>query len=397
MFKRVAVIRYIAATLLVGLLMAGGVGAEDSWRVGVLGQRVGSNPALGRAYEEAIALGLQTINEEQGGVLGKKLEVVLEDAGASPERAAAALQKLITVEGVVLSVGETQSQNALMEAEIAERFHHPLIIAEALADDLTARNGRYVFRAGPCNSGIIHDTLMGFVSENGFQRIVMIVEDTNFGRNAASLIEAGLKELGLGVLAVPTSRGTADLAGIVRAFKEFAPDFIVVLQQGLDLTALENQIRAGGLAEPLPLCVYGPSLAGLWADGGTSGPGGHLMLRGARLHPAVDVTEESRKLRRIYRDQFKKELIDYRVRSIYDALLIAAGALRRAGSSDCEQLVAALEQTHLVVAGGVVEFGGDLGSYRYHHWQPPVLIVQKQDQQTAVVYPRSLATSALQR
>jgi branched-chain amino acid transport system substrate-binding protein len=397
MFKRVAVIRCIAATLLVGLLLAGGVGAEDSWRVGVLGQRVGSNPALGRAYEEAIALGLQTINEEQGGVLGRKLEVVLEDAGASPERAAAALQKLITVEGVVLSVGETQSQNALMEAEIAERFHHPLIIAEALADDVTARNGRYVFRAGPCNSGIIHDTLMGFVSENGFQRIVMIVEDTNFGRNAASLIEAGLKELGLGVLAVPTSRGTADLGGIVRAFKEFAPDFIVVLQQGLDLTALENQIRAGGLAEPLPLCVYGPSLAWLWADGGARGPGGHLMLRGARLHQAVDVTEESRKLRRIYRDQFKKELSDYRVRSIYDALLIAADALRRAGSSDCEHLVAALEQTHLAVAGGVVEFGGDLGSYRYHHWQPPVLIVQKQDQQTAVVYPRSLATSALQR
>ncbi len=397
MFKRVVVIRCIAATLLAGLLLAGGVGAEESWRVGVLGQRVGSNPALGRAYEEAIALGLQTINEEQGGVLGKKLEVVLEDAGASPERAAAALQKLITVEGVVLSVGETQSQNALMEAEIAERFHHPLIIAEALADDVTARNGRYVFRAGPCNSGIIHDTLMGFVSENGFQRIVMIVEDTNFGQNAASLIEAGLKELGLGVLAVPTSRGTADLAGIVRAFKEFAPDFIVVLHQGLDLTALENQIRAAGLAEPLPLCVYGPSLAGLWADGGASGPGGHLMLRGARLHPAVDVTEESRKLRRIYRDQFKKELSDYRVRSIYDALLIAADALRRAGSSDCEQLVAALEQTHLAVAGGVVGFGGDLGSYRYHHWQPPVLIVQKQDQQTAVVYPRSLATSALQR
>jgi branched-chain amino acid transport system substrate-binding protein len=397
MFKKVVVIRGIAAILLAGPMLAGGVSAEQSWRVGVLGQRVGSNSALGRAYEEAIALGLQTINEEQGGVLGKRLEVVLEDSGGSPESAAAALKKLITVEGVVMTVGETQSQNALMEAEIAERFHHPLIIAEALADDVTARNGRYVFRASPCNSGIINDTLMGFVSENGFQRIVMIVEDTNFGQNAASLIEKGLKELGLGVLAVPTSRGTADLAGIVRALKEFAPDFIVVLHQGLDLTALDNQIRAAGLATPLPLCVYGPSLAGLWTEGAANGPGGHLMLRGARLHPAVDVTEESRKLRRIYRDQYQKELSDYRVRSIYDALMIAADALRRAGSSDCEKLVVALEQTHLAAAGGVVRFSGDLGSYRYHHWQPPVLILQKQDQQTAVVYPRSLATSALQR
>jgi branched-chain amino acid transport system substrate-binding protein len=78
-------------------------------------------------------------------------------------------------------------------------------------------------------------------------------------------------------------------------------------------------------------------------------------------------------------------------------LLIAADALRRAGGGDSEQLVTALEQTRLTVAGGLVQFGTEPGSYRYHHWEPPLLVVQWQQQRSTVVYPRSIATGVLQR
>jgi branched-chain amino acid transport system substrate-binding protein len=390
--------RWLVAALVASLLPLVGVGAEETVRVGVLGQRVGSNPTLGRAYEEAIALALQTINEDQGGVLGKRMEVVFEDSGASPERARSALQKLIAVEGVVLSVGETQSQGALAEIEIAEQYRHPLIVAEALADDVTAKNSRYVFRAGPSNSGVIQETLMGFILENGFQRIAMIVEDTNFGQNAAALIQAELKSRGLPALGVPASPGTLDLAWIMGTIKEYLPDLIVVLHHGLSMEAVVEQMPPAGFPNPLPFCVSGPSLAGRWGqDGENRKDNSHLILRAERIHSEVDETVESHKLRRIYRDKFGKELADYRVRSIYDVLLIAADSLRRAGSGDCEQLVAALEQTHLSVASGVVRFGTEPGSYRYHHWQSPLLMVQWQAQRSTAVYPRSVATGVLQR
>ncbi len=398
MFKRNVGVGWVLAVLVASLLPVVAIGADETVRVGLLGQRIGSNPALGRAYEEAIALALQTINEDQGGILDKKLEVVLEDSGASPERASGALQKLIAVEGVVLSVGETQSQSALAEAQMAEQYRHPLIVAEALADDVTANNSRYVFRAGPSNSGVMQDTLMGFILENGLRRIAMIVEDTNFGQNGAALIEGELRSHGLSALAVLAPRGTMALAGIMGTLKDYLPDLIVVLHHGLDPAAVITQMRAVGFSSPLPLLVSGPSLAGLWEQGGESGQdNSHLILRAARLHPDLDGTSESQKLRQSYRVKFNKELTDYRVRSIYDVLLIAADALRRAGSGDCEQLVAALEQTHLSVAGGVVRFGTEPGSYRYHHWQPPVLMVQWQEQRSTVVYPQTVATGVLQR
>ena len=82
---------------------------------------------------------------------------------------------------------------------------------------------------------------------------------------------------------------------------------------------------------------------------------------------------------------------------MFIVLLIAADAIRRAGSTDAELLVAALEQTNLEVAGGTVTFNLQPGSYRYHHWQPPLLIVQRQKGEEEVVYPKQLATGALMR
>jgi branched-chain amino acid transport system substrate-binding protein len=399
MSERMAVIGRVIAVLLVGLLLAvPGVRAEGFLRVGVLGPRTGAGMAIGRAYEEGISLALETINEKQGGVLGKRLEVLFEDSGGTPERATAALTKLITVDGVVMSVGETQSQCALVEAELAEHYRHPLLVTDALADEITARGSRFVFRAGPANSEIVHDTLMGFIAESGFQRIAMIAEDTEFGRNAAALIQEALKAQGRGALAVPVARGAGDPAAVLASVKEFAPDMILVLCYGWDMPALGTLIQTAGFAKPPPLLFFGPSLAGLWSNPGAGNQAaGHLTLQATRWHLEVDFTEVSAAFRDAYRSKFRKDVSDFHVRSIYDALLIAADALRRAGGGDNEQLVAALEQTQLPVAGGIARFGSELGSYRYHHWQPPLLIVQWQQQQPVVVYPRAVATGDLQR
>ncbi len=395
----VAAISHLVVFLLMGFVLpAPPVAAEETIRVGVLAQRTGSNPALTQAFDEGISWALDRINGEQGGVLGKRLEVVLEDSGGTPERAAAALHKLVTVDGVILTVGETHSQSGMAVAQAADGYHHPLIVAEALADDITARNSRYVFRAGPCNSGIIQDTLLGFISANHFRRIALVHEDTDFGRSAVLLIDGALKGLGLETLVQPLTSGNSGAGSSVAGLKAFAPELIIVLHYGVDLANVEAQIQAAGFAAPVPLLFSGPSLAGTWSRPGPKGPPpSQLSLYAARLHPAVDFTEASRLFRQAYQDKFGNAVSDYRVRSIYDVLLIAADALRRAGSGDSEQLVAALEQTHLEVASGVVQFGQEPGSYRYHHWQPPLLVVQWQEQSPVVVYPLEVATGNLRR
>src|SRR5512143_622518 len=79
--------------------------AQDTIKIGVVGPRTGPAAATGKAFEEGIAIALDHLNAK-GGVLGKKLEVVFEDTGGVPEKAASALERLATREKVPIVVGE---------------------------------------------------------------------------------------------------------------------------------------------------------------------------------------------------------------------------------------------------------------------------------------------------
>ena len=76
---------------------------------------------------------------------------------------------------------------------------------------------------------------------------------------------------------------------------------------------------------------------------------------------------------------------------------MAADAINRAKSVDPEAIVTALEKTNLEVTTGMVKFGLKSGSYEYHQWMPPMLVVQWQDHEQVVVYPKKAATGTLKK
>ncbi len=145
----------LTLSVLLAVAFAGAAAfAADTIKIGVVGPRTGPAAATGKAFEEGIAIALDHINAK-GGVMGKKLEVVFEDTGGVPEKAASALERLATREKVGVVVGESHSSSALAEIEVANRYKIPLIIAEAWHDDITKKGYKYVFRAGPANSGVV--------------------------------------------------------------------------------------------------------------------------------------------------------------------------------------------------------------------------------------------------
>ncbi len=168
--------------------------AEETIKIGVVGPRTGTGAPTGKAFEEGIALALDLVNAPGKGVLGKKLEVIFEDTGGDPEKAASGIEKLITKDKVVMVVGESHSSAALAEIDVANRHKVPLVIAEAWHDDITAKGYRYVFRAGPSNSGVVNETLLPFIKENGFKKVAIVAENTDWGLGMKKLAEDGLSE-----------------------------------------------------------------------------------------------------------------------------------------------------------------------------------------------------------
>lgn len=76
--------RFFTLGMVLGFLVVGTwAWAADTAKIGVVGPRTGPAAATGKAFEEGIALALDTINAK-GGVLGKPLEVIFEDTGRGP-------------------------------------------------------------------------------------------------------------------------------------------------------------------------------------------------------------------------------------------------------------------------------------------------------------------------
>jgi len=378
------------------LAMGTSVWAADTIKIGVVGPRTGPAAATGKAFEEGIAIALEHINAK-GGVLGKPLEVVFEDTGGVPEKAASALEKLATRDKVPIVAGESHSSSALAEIEVANRYKIPLIICEAWHDDITKKNYRWVFRAGPVNSGVVDFYIAPFVKDNAFKKVAIVRENSDWGVGIAERTEWNMKNSGIPFTTLKVERESKDFYTELTKIKAENPDIILAYIYGTGLHFFVAQANEIGLS-PKCLILDGAGPPSLWDTFWKNvGKAGELELFMSSMHEKVHLTPTSRKFWDDYKKKYGKDPSDYKVRSIYNVVLIAADAIQRAKSVENEAIVAALEKTSLEVTTGTVKFGLKQGTYEYHQWMPPMLVVQWQDQKQVVVYPKEAATGPLKK
>lgn len=395
MKKRMVLIRLMMSVIVIGLVM-GPVQAADTVKIGVVGPRTGGAAATGKAFEEGIQLATAYVNAN-GGVLDKKLEIVFEDTAGAPDKAASGFERLVTRDKVVMVLGESHSSSALAEIEVANRLQVPFVVVEAWADPITAKNYRYVFRAGPSNSGVVNDTIAKWVAREGFKKAYIVAENSDWGIGIAELTEAALKASGVTYASLMTERKSQDHYTELAKVKEFDPDVVLAFVYGTGLHYFVAQAGEIGLT-PKVVVLDGAGPPSLWPDFWTNVEDyGNLECFVSSMHEAVELTPLATAYREAYVEAFDQEPTDYKSRSMYDAILIAADAINRAGATDSEKLVDALEKTDLLVTRGTARFGTQKGGPEYHHWMPPMLVIQWQDKEQVVIYPPEAATGQLKR
>jgi branched-chain amino acid transport system substrate-binding protein len=377
-------------------LIAGPVWAQESVKVGVVGPRTGTAAATGQAFDEGIKLAVEYVNAK-GGVLGKKLEVVFEDTAGAPDKAASGFERLVTKDKVVMVIGESHSSAALAEIEVANRLKTPFIVVEAWHDDVTAKNYKYVFRAGPSNSGVVNETIAKWVVFEKFKKAFIIQENTDWGLGIGKLSEAALKKAGVPFETLMTERNSQDHYTELTKIKGFNPDVVLAYVYGTGLHYLVAQAGEVKLT-PKAVILDGAGPPSLWPDYWKNvGDAGNLECFVSSMHEKVELTKLATEFREAYVKTFGRAPTDYKSRSIFDGVLIAADAINRAKSTDADKLVDALEKTNLVGTRGTVKFGTQKGGTEYHQWLPPMLVIQWQNKEQVVVYPPEAATGKLKR
>jgi branched-chain amino acid transport system substrate-binding protein len=164
--------------LLVVLGLAPGTHAQEVIKIGIVAPlSAPGGVETGQALVEGAKIAAEEVNAS-GGLLGKKVELVIGDTSGQPEKGTAVMERLATHDKVVAVGGEAHSSVALAEIEVAHRYGIPLVIAEAWADSVTAKGYPEVFRLTVSNS-LIYSKAAKWIKDAGFKHVAVIGENSD--------------------------------------------------------------------------------------------------------------------------------------------------------------------------------------------------------------------------
>src|SRR3981189_3232556 len=137
----------IAATALLSAGLVGQAGAQPI-KVGVNEPRTGAFAASGTYVINGAKIAADEINAK-GGILGKKIELIIEDNKSNPTEAAAVAEKLITSDKVPVMMGAWGSSLTLAVMPKLVEYEVPMVVETSSAGKITTSGNPYVFRISP--------------------------------------------------------------------------------------------------------------------------------------------------------------------------------------------------------------------------------------------------------
>jgi branched-chain amino acid transport system substrate-binding protein len=326
--------------ILLALLLAAPVALAQTIRLGELNEYK-QFPAFLDPYRKGMELAVDEINAA-GGVLGRKIEVVSRDDNGVPGDAVRVAEELLTRERVALLMGTYASNMGLAVADLAKRRHVLFIAAEPLTDKLVWQDGnKYTFRLR-ASTYMQTAMLVPEAVKLRKKRWAIVYPNYEYGQAATATFKQQMQAQQGGDLefveqAVPL--GKIEPGPVVQALIDAKPDAIFSSLFGPDLARFVREGELRGLFKDRPvfnLLAGEPEyLDPLKAEA----PIGWYVTG----YPwyAIETPEHKRFLA-AYEGKFH----DYpRLGSVvgYSTVKSAAAAIARAGSTDTEKLVAAME------------------------------------------------------
>src|SRR6266705_111022 len=137
----------VAAILLAGGLVTGAA-AQETIKIGVIQPLTGAFAASGNYVANGARIAADEINAK-GGVLGKRIELVIEDNKSNPTEAAAVAEKLIVRDKVPVMMGAWGSGFTLAVMPKLIEYKVPMVVETSSAGKITSSGNPYIFRSTP--------------------------------------------------------------------------------------------------------------------------------------------------------------------------------------------------------------------------------------------------------
>jgi branched-chain amino acid transport system substrate-binding protein len=196
--------------------------------LGTIQDLSGPIAAFGKQARLGMLLRVDEVNE-QGGIHGRKLKLLVEDSGYDPKKAVLAAQKLVNQDKIFAMVGHigTAQNMAAMPVQFEKGVINFLPISAAR--EMVEPVHRLKFGAWATYLEQMGSKLPGLVKEKGAKRVCAIYQDDEFGLEVLRGGDAGLKKLGMSFTEKTSfKRGATDFSSQVARLKAAGCDFVVM-------------------------------------------------------------------------------------------------------------------------------------------------------------------------
>ncbi|MBM6618016.1 ABC transporter substrate-binding protein [Bacillus sp. RD4P76] len=179
---------------------SGGEGDPEVYKIGAIYSKTGPGSPLGEPEWNATELLVKQINEN-GGINGIPIEVILADDESTQEKAVEEMNRLINDENVLAVLGTTTSGPALAMKGIALDNEVPVISAGAsVAIVSPAEESKWVFKTPHSDAHAVERIYM-YMKDSGMKKVAILADSNAYGASGVEQLEALKGEYGIEIVA----------------------------------------------------------------------------------------------------------------------------------------------------------------------------------------------------
>jgi len=336
-----------------------------------------------------------------GGLLGKQVELVIDDSSGVPEKAIPAFERLVTKEKVVAVTGEAHSAACNAVGPLAHKYSLAFVAGECWADNVTGAQIPEVFRVTVANS-LVYSVAADWVKAAGFKSVAVIGENSDWGLGVIDIFKSNLEKSGIKVTSFTAERTLTDFTPQLLQLKraEPRPDLLIAGFTGPGLLQMIRQAYDLGLAPTKETQIFAAGADVLepefWK---TMGPDGVYVI----ANPAGLSGKPDTPLSRTFAEAYQK-LSGRPANSVamegYDGVMVIAEAIKAASSAEPAKIVEALRKVKWEGTRGTIYFPQTKEpAWAFQQWpEVPIFVIQydkpnQAPEKSQILWPKNQATT----
>jgi branched-chain amino acid transport system substrate-binding protein len=375
----------LACILAVALAVPAGAQSTDSIKIGVIEPLSGPVAASGNYVRMGAEIARDWINA-RGGILGRPVQLLIEDNKSDPKEAATAAEKLIVRDKVPVMVGAWGSSMTLAAMPKLEEYGVPMVVETSSAATITRRGNPWIFRISP-PSEMEAVGLERYLKDFDIKQADFLAVNTDWGRGSVSAFGDLLKKSGAAVGTVEfMDQSATDMNAQITKIKGGGGDTLFLTTSVEQITLVLKQAQEQRLARKVITTGGSSSPSQLIKQAGAAAEGTYHILF---FLPWFPEAMPDGKLAKAFVDEWAKrghpfEGLTEGFRG-HDGVVTAAEAIKLAGKPEPKAVQAALWHVSVMGLNGPIKFEKDGPAGKESgQSKPSIFIVQIKDGKIAL-------------